>query len=242
MAPCQLTVRPRPRLRDRAVSVVIAFDHVHDEQRRVCHSSFVSLSLSLSISLSFSCSFSHSRSAFRPYRYVGVLNCNSSWVSWKAAALAHTHLPHLGFRYRYRFRFSCVANSHSCFFFFFFYLSYTSFFAFFSNSVAIFGANLISRSINAFRKPFTITTTAQTAPSLSLPLFLSLSVSFFVPHAVSFGIFHYILQSVISLRPHSVPLPVSLPVPCLVSLSVPLSIPFVVLCSVYKTLIIFTAD
>lgn len=141
MAPCQLTVRPRPRLRHRVVSVVIAFDHVHDEQRRVCHSSFVSLSLSLTIS------FSHSRSAFRPYRYVGVLNCNSSWVSWKAAALAHTHLPHLGFRYRYRFRFSCVANSHSCFFFF----SYSSCFTFFSQSVAIFGANLISRSINAFR-------------------------------------------------------------------------------------------
>lgn len=236
MAPCQLTVRPHPRLRQRVVSVVIAFDHVHDEQRRVCHFSFVSLSLSLS----------PSRSAFRPYRYVGVLNCNSSWVSWKAAALAHTHLPHLGFRYRYRFRFSCVANSHSCFFFF----SYSSCFTFFSKSVAIFGANLISRSINAFRKPFTITTNAQTAPSLFLPLFLAFYLSLFLPHAVSFGIFHYILQSVISLRPHSVPLAVSLLVPCMVSLPVPLpvpllvplSIPFVVLCSVYKTLIIFSAD
>lgn len=82
MAPCQLTVRPRPRLRQRVVSVVIAFDHVHDEQRRVCHSSFVSLSLSLSLS------------AFRPYRCVEVLNCNSSWVSWKAAALAHTLTCH----------------------------------------------------------------------------------------------------------------------------------------------------
>lgn len=138
------------------------------------------------------------RSCCSPYRRVGVLNCNSSSASasasWKASHPL-THLPHLGFRYR--FRFSCVANSHSC-------SSYSSLcrcccFSTFSSSsscfvyVVTFGANLISRSINAFRMPFTTTTTTTTAasaPSFSLSLahylvlFLSSPLFFFVRHTL----------------------------------------------------------